>query len=137
MEVGVLRVQEVRELKGDAQFAMVRGRERRFYDFAFKLRWGVKVEGRKYSGELAYEDVSTSNPDWDEENCELSWKVPTRPTAAQRDAFGPLVAHMPACPLYDEIISRQSIQRTARHTHTCNTKIHTVDHIITNAGQWP
>ena len=89
----VLRVEDVRDVEGDAQFAMVRGRERRFYDFAFKIKWAVKVGGRKYGGELAYQDVSTSNPDWDVDNCEHRWTVPTKPTAAQRQAFAPLVTH--------------------------------------------
>ena len=81
----------MRDVEGDAQFAMVRGRERRFYDFAFKIKWAVKIEGRKYGGELAYQDVSTSNPDWDVDNCEHRWIVPKQPTTAQRQAFAPLV----------------------------------------------
>ena len=91
-EGGALVVDDVTSLEGDANLATIRGRLRRFYDFSFKVQWSAKVGGRKYSGEIAYQDCSTDGDDWDEE-AEARWKVPTKPSAEQRAALEPLFKH--------------------------------------------
>jgi hypothetical protein len=92
VEGGALVVDDVKSLEGDANLATIRGRLRRFYDFSFKVQWSAKVGGRKYSGEIAYQDCSTDGDDWDEE-AEARWKVPTKPSAEQRAALEPLFKH--------------------------------------------
>nr|CCA23467.1 hsp90like protein putative [Albugo laibachii Nc14] len=110
---GQLSVVSVTDLNGDASIAVVRGSKRYIYEFTFRLKCSLAINGtdEKVEGYLKYLDFSSDNDDYDE----VEVDVPSRYQTEYGKALHASLAST-SSPLRQEVAKRLALFEKEYHT---------------------
>ena len=80
-DMGVVEVNKVKDMEGDAVVTIRRGKKSYIFDFALKVEWEVDLDCGKCRGKLVYPDVSSDVDEGEQYRCHMEVDSTSPPQA--------------------------------------------------------